>query len=202
MNEDYLWDRSGEPDPEIDRLEAALSSLRYKRPARPLPLPGASRPSFRISSTWLAAAAAVALLIAAGGLWFVLHRSVSNEQGGVAASGTAPKAVGEGKDVPTPPTRSAGGANEQVAVDNKGDESPGAITSPAPRNLNRPRQTLERRQEIAVLRNRERALREEETVRRGELAKEQLIKALQITSDKLSTVQKKIQGNQEHNPIS
>ena len=25
---------------------------------------------------------------------------------------------------------------------------------------------------------------------------------MQITSDKLSTVQKKIQGNQEHNPIS
>ena len=35
MNEDYLWDRSGEPDPEIERLEKLLSPFRYpERPAR------------------------------------------------------------------------------------------------------------------------------------------------------------------------
>jgi hypothetical protein len=33
MNKDYLWDRSGEPDPEIQNLENTLRPLRYNRPA-------------------------------------------------------------------------------------------------------------------------------------------------------------------------
>ena len=35
MNENYLWDRSGEPDPEVQNLEQILGSLRYQpRPQR------------------------------------------------------------------------------------------------------------------------------------------------------------------------
>jgi hypothetical protein len=30
MNEEYLWDKSGEPDPEIQELEETLGSLRYQ----------------------------------------------------------------------------------------------------------------------------------------------------------------------------
>ena len=30
MNDDYLWDRSGPPDPEIERLERTLAPLRYR----------------------------------------------------------------------------------------------------------------------------------------------------------------------------
>ena len=30
MNEDYLWDKSGEPDPQIQQLEEILGTL-YKR---------------------------------------------------------------------------------------------------------------------------------------------------------------------------
>jgi hypothetical protein len=33
MSGDYLWDRSGEPDPEIQRLEEVLGGLRSNRPA-------------------------------------------------------------------------------------------------------------------------------------------------------------------------
>jgi len=36
MNEDYLWDRSGPPDPEIERLERTLAPLRFRvRPVKP-----------------------------------------------------------------------------------------------------------------------------------------------------------------------
>jgi len=39
MNEDWLWDRSGPPDPEVERLEKTLAPLRYRyrspRPRRP-----------------------------------------------------------------------------------------------------------------------------------------------------------------------
>ena len=30
MNDDYLWDRSGSPDPDVERLERTLGPLRYR----------------------------------------------------------------------------------------------------------------------------------------------------------------------------
>jgi hypothetical protein len=55
MNEQYLWDRSGEPDPEIERLEQTLAPLRYRHRA----------PERRKSTVGLRWAAAAAVLIAA-----------------------------------------------------------------------------------------------------------------------------------------
>ena len=55
MSEDYLWDRSGPPDPEIERLERTLAPLRYRLRN---PEPVAKRPP----ALWWAAAAAVALV--------------------------------------------------------------------------------------------------------------------------------------------
>jgi hypothetical protein len=54
MSDEYLWDRSGEPDPEIERLETLLSPFRYRggRPARDY-------------SWWAVAAAAVVAI----GVW-------------------------------------------------------------------------------------------------------------------------------------
>jgi hypothetical protein len=63
MREDYLWDRSGPPDPDIERLEVELGSLRYRFGRNQ---PGARRQ--RAPGAWLAAAAAV--LLAAGALLF------------------------------------------------------------------------------------------------------------------------------------
>ena len=61
MSGDYLWDGSGEPDPEIQRLEAALRPLRGTRPAWE---PGSRRPrpSFPPGG-WGAVAAAAAVLL-------------------------------------------------------------------------------------------------------------------------------------------
>ena len=33
MRDDYLWDKSGEPDPELERLERVLSPLAHRRPS-------------------------------------------------------------------------------------------------------------------------------------------------------------------------
>ena len=65
MRGDYLWDGSGEPDPEIQRLEEILRPLRGTRPAPELG-PGRPRPAF-LPGGWrtLAAAAAVLLALAA-----------------------------------------------------------------------------------------------------------------------------------------
>jgi hypothetical protein len=77
---DYLWDGSGEPDPEVLRLEAALGRLRGTRPPPELP----ARPSGRAFPpgrwTALAAAAAVALALVP-----VVGRSPVPETGAAAA---------------------------------------------------------------------------------------------------------------------
>ena len=58
MNDDYLWDRSGPPDPEVARLEETLAPLRYHHRAGLVP--EARRPRI----WWAAAAAAVLAAIA------------------------------------------------------------------------------------------------------------------------------------------
>jgi hypothetical protein len=62
MNDDYLWDRSGEPDSEIQRLEEILGTLRYQPKPRQL----APRRNY---VPLLAIAATVAIALLAGGLW-------------------------------------------------------------------------------------------------------------------------------------
>jgi hypothetical protein len=65
MNEDYLWDKSGEPDPEIQELEEILAPLRYQ--PKPLEIP-------HRKNYWpmaIAATLLVALLV--GGLWMRLR---------------------------------------------------------------------------------------------------------------------------------
>jgi hypothetical protein len=72
----YLWDRSGEPDPDVVRLETLLGQLRHH--GTPPALPDRRRRVLGLS-TWtlgmLSAAAAVLLIAAAG--WFVLERARS-----------------------------------------------------------------------------------------------------------------------------
>jgi hypothetical protein len=59
MNEDYLWDGSGTPEPDVERMERALRPFRFRlRPGR---LPEARRPA---RLRWAAAAAAVVLIAA------------------------------------------------------------------------------------------------------------------------------------------
>lgn len=64
MNDDYLWDKTGEPDPQIQQLEEILGTLRYQ--PRPLPLPVTRRRSY---FPVLAIAATVLIALLATGLW-------------------------------------------------------------------------------------------------------------------------------------
>jgi hypothetical protein len=59
MNDEYLWNRTGEPDPETVRLETLLGPLQYsgKRLADPQSLESPTRPRKPRYAWWLAAAA-------------------------------------------------------------------------------------------------------------------------------------------------
>lgn len=59
MNQDYLWDRSGPPDPEIERLEQTLAPLRYRHRAELI------RGPHTAPRRWWAVAAAAAVVLGA-----------------------------------------------------------------------------------------------------------------------------------------
>jgi len=64
MRDDYLWDGSGEPDPEIQKLEAALSRLRHNRPAPAFPEIASTQPRrWRWPLLQMAAAAAIVIVV-------------------------------------------------------------------------------------------------------------------------------------------
>lgn len=73
MNDDYLWDRSGDPDPEVHRLEKLLREFRHDRPLRELP----ERVSV-FGRLWLwfpmaRLAVAASVLATVAGAWLALH---------------------------------------------------------------------------------------------------------------------------------
>ncbi len=70
MSDKYLWDRSGEPEPDIVTLEQTLAPLRHDgRPFDPAVLiPARRRPMWR--RTLLPVALAASVVLAVGSLWF------------------------------------------------------------------------------------------------------------------------------------
>ena len=201
MNEDYLWDKTGEPDPEIERLEQKLSSLRFKRPAEPLPLPAeptTPRYFFRLSfqRPALAAAAALVALLLAGGLWLGLRKPSAASDHNVLARDAAGRQQTERDSSGPPPT-----TGPQPEPNIRDEQEPKEqATLPMPPRRPRTRVRVEGARQLTA--RRQASPRQEELARRGEEAKAQLIKALHIASDKLNEVQKKIRGGQEQGPTS
>lgn len=161
MNDDYLWDKTGQPDPEIQQLEEILGTLRYQ--PKPLVIPDEVRiPRRRNYFPLLAIAASILLAIVAGGIWLrVRSRNEAPKQQAKVETPTpipfeAPKA---------PQNRSAG--NPPILAVNR----------------------IHKRRSASSVVNREEAL----------AAKEQLMLALRVTTEKLRLVQVKTQPNQIKN---
>src|SRR5713226_2837736 len=73
MDNNYLWDRSGEVDPDSQQLEETLGTLRYQ--PQPLQIPAHVQIGRRRSLyPAMAIAAAIALVAIALGLWFAFQR--------------------------------------------------------------------------------------------------------------------------------
>ena len=73
MDNNYLWDRSGEIDPDIQELEETLGTLRYQ--PQPLQIPAQLQIGHRRSFyPLMAIAATIALLAIALGLWFAFKQ--------------------------------------------------------------------------------------------------------------------------------
>ncbi|MDX6577242.1 MAG: hypothetical protein QOE96_3195 [Blastocatellia bacterium] len=184
MDDNYLWDRSGEADPEIQELEETLGTLRYQ--PRPLDIPrnlqlGRRRRFFPA----IAIAASIALCAVLLGLWFGFNRrqpaaSVANNSLHIEQPATA--------------TQPSLKPNTQV-------EEATAVNRPKQIDLQKHREA--RRDLLA--RNQSRATRT--VIRPPELTseelaeKEQVLVALRLVSYKLNVAQRKTQGVPQLNPI-
>ena len=180
MKDDYLWDRTGEPDPEIQQLEEILGELRYE--PRPFEVPAEEkfnreRSFFRVSAPRLAIAAAIAMLVVGLGAWVMLQQAKQAQTPSVAQTSNQPSN--------TPPANQTPG----TVASRSPEPQPERADVPAPRTqrpllANRVRRLPTRTQELTA--------RERE----GLAAKEQLMLAFRMASAKLNLVQKKTQSNQ------
>ena len=167
MKDDYLWDRSGEPDPDIQQLEEILGELRYQ--PRELELPAELKTSgTRFYSSRYAIAAAVAMIVLGVGAWMAIQKPAT--QVGVAHSQPSPAEV---KTVtPETPKQTAAADKENRAITSR----PVRVKSHRSRTTRTPQLSPEEMAEAVA-------------------AKDRLMMALRLASSKLNYAQKKTQGS-------
>jgi hypothetical protein len=187
---DYLWDKTGEPDPEIQQLEEILGTLRYQ--PRPLEIPtglrvGREQSFFRSFATPLAIAATIAMLLLGLGLFLGLQRLRQSQ----------PQQI-----VKTPDTPRLQPNPAPALSPNDKQESALVVSSPGPekKRIDEPLRHQDKRALLARNSNRTRStgptdqkvtLKQQQE---GQAAKEQLMLALRVTSTKLNLAQRKAQS--------
>ena len=105
MSDDYLWDRTGEGDPDIEQLEYVLGDLRWSgRQADLHSIPSGGR---RYGTKFWAMVAAAAIVLAAGTTFVVqrMHSLQVTSPWRVSMAGRAPGAVRSGEVIETGLTR-------------------------------------------------------------------------------------------------
>jgi hypothetical protein len=186
MNEDYLWDRSGEADEEIEELEELLGTLKYQ--PRPLDIPASvtvGRKSFALRA--FAIAATIALLLFGAGLW-------RSRQGSPVTQGV------NTANVPAPDK-----SNEVTASNPERptkDLAPALISHTTFKRGNGSRHSslAARETRIRVAAQTAAQLPKSE-VAEAQAAKQQLLLALRVASAKLTVAQKRMQGANPANQI-
>jgi len=169
MNEDYLWDKSGEPDPDIQQLEQILGTLRYE--PKPLDLGNEVQPRSRNWRLPLMAIAATLLVALIGGaMWLRVRSKTSPQLNNVKIESPKPQQV-----VPQ-----IGNNNKTDVLADATDKRGGHVEHRV-KEVKHPR-TLQPSNLTAS--EHEQAL----------AAKEQLMIALRLTSEKLNLAHRKAQG--------
>ena len=184
MEDNYLWDRSGEPDPEVQELEEILGTVRYQ--PRPLEIPVNVQVNRRGSFfPAIAIAAAMALLAILLGLWF----SFNPRQ---------PAPALEAKQNPQiEPTRNA--PLPQVSPDRLAP-APVAVNSPNAKGTQK-RETPRNYLALNKGRGAQTQIRQPELTPEELAEKEQVLIALRLVSAKLNLAQRKAQGAPQLNVI-
>lgn len=176
MKDDYLWDRSGEPDPEIQQLEEILGELRYQ--PRPLEIPADLKTSGN-GFNFYAIAAAVAMIVLGLGAWLAIHK----QEPQVA---TAPQS--QPVEVKSVTRENSKPAAVLATADDTAPAVPAITRKPRRVKSHRPRTT--RTPQMSS-----------EEVAEAIAAKERLMMAMRLASSKLNYAQKKAQGSNAAPPV-
>lgn len=199
----YLWDQTGEPDPEIQQLEETLGTLRYQ--PRPLEIPTGLEVRrngnfFRDFGPRLAIAATIAIIVLGLGLWFGLQRLQRSQQPAVVNTGSTPAPGSElnPKAVHSPNEKQNSNLVADTAVpDKRLSEVPhrhrvntGVVAANKNRSRNAARDGSVKNSQFAA-----------NKLKEGEAAKDQLMLALRVASAKLNFAQKKTQNMNPRDPI-
>jgi hypothetical protein len=170
MNEDYLWDKSGQPDPDIQQLEEILGTLRYQ--SKPLKMAVEMRvPRRKNYFPVLAIAATVLAALLAAGVWFQVRTSNKSEQQQANTITPVEKASPETATTPEP---------EKIIEKKSAPEGSKLAGHFKRRSRSTPRLTTRERQEALA-------------------AKEQLMLALRVASEKLNLAHRKTHSPQIKN---
>jgi hypothetical protein len=184
MKEDYLWDRSGEPDPELQKLEETLGTLKYQ--PRPLQIPDDLQIGYRRGFfPAMAIAASIALFALLLGLGFYFNRGEVVPQLN-AKTGSQPD-------------RKTNDAGQELAPETQ-SEQPTVVAGPAktPKRQREPNRTLLAIKRRPLIR---REITQPELTAEELAEKEQLLTALRLVSAKLNVAQRRTQGAPQVNTI-
>jgi hypothetical protein len=175
MNDNYLWDRSGEADSEIKQLEETLGALRYQ--PKPLEIPAQleieERSNFR---PFLAIAAAIAMVAVGTGLWFMLNNRRAEPSEATRNSAQPKQNQNQSPQQEDQPQQAVVGKNSNPPVIQKRNRGS---------NLS----------QVAVkTRNRRTMIRQPRLTPEEIAQKEQVLAALRLVSAKLNIAQRRTQG--------
>ena len=185
MNYDYLWDRSGEADPEVQQLEEILGTLRYQ--PRPLKIPADIRPGRRHTfSPALAIAAAIALTAIAFGLWASFSRRRTNQPLQAKQEVQAPLLQNTSGESDRKYSGTPRESSTQMTSRNSDSEDQ-SQHRPQPRNT--PTNLVVRNRKLKPV-----VPSQPELTAKEQAQKDQLMLALRMVSAKLSIVQRKAQS--------
>jgi hypothetical protein len=176
MKDNYLWDRSGEPDAEVQELEELLGTLRYT--PKPLEIPAHIQPGRRQRFfPAMAIAAAIALFAVLLGLWFSFNRR------------QAPALIANNNSHIEQPPKGRDSLTNETAI--------AAVNEPKPGGVSKHPEAMPRRP-YRIARP---VIRESELTPAELAEKEQVLVALRLVSFKLNLAQRKTQGGPQLSPI-
>lgn len=167
---DYLWDKTGEPEEDVEQLENLLGALKYQ--PRPLEIPLSAMPTAKVrpatiffSRPRLAIAASLLLTLLAG-IWFVTRQG-ETQKNDLAKVKQGSEAVGSsqpGNAVVADDTKTGDNASINRAPDNHNEvknavelkpreERAGIVTASAPKVHSTPRRLIAKRQKSELRRS-------------------------------------------------
>lgn len=199
---DYLWDKTGEPEEDVERLEELLGQLRFQ--PKPLKLPAALPVRVartRTSFTWSRAALAASLLLTLlAGAWLVLTKQRAGD--------APPRMATNGKQQgDTTQQQQTQRSNQEAATSSqKGSAAPQVVRRERPRFVEAakrsgaPRRHSNGRDVRAPQLATNNATGVKPLTKEEKEAIEKFVLAMRVTSEKLGYAERQIAGLSERSP--